>query len=363
MDTIRFDHEADDGFYRVLKHRVDDFFRVSGKSRLADRSILIKAVLFGSLIAGSYTLILLHPFPNWTLLPLAFVFGVASLLMAINIGHDAAHHVLFRSRFWNDFVQAITFTILGVSAYLWQMRHTKSHHIFPNVNGCDIDIDENPFLRLSPNQPWSWHFRFQHLYAPFAYIFVALHTILWQDFVYLFKKRLANMSEISHAPHQYAIFALCKLLYFGTVLVVPMLILPVPWWQVLLGYLGMKALASLLFVFLLIGTHFSDVTEFPALADDGGVGRTWAMHNLATACDWSPHNRIAHFFVGGVNAHASHHLFPNVSHAHYRAIARIIEDTAEEFGVSYNKLTLFGIIQSHFRFLRAMGRLPVCQPV
>jgi linoleoyl-CoA desaturase len=138
-----------------------------------------------------------------------------------------------------------------------------------------------------------------------------------------------------------------------------MLALPLPWWQVLLGYLGMKAAASLLFVFLLIGTHFSDVTEFPALAANSSVGKTWAMHNLATACDWSPHSRIAHFFVGGVNAHASHHLFPTVSHAHYRAIARIIEDTAEEFALRYNKLTLFGIIHSHFRFLRAMGLPPV----
>jgi linoleoyl-CoA desaturase len=358
MDQIRFDHECDDGFYRAVKRRVDDYFRRTGKSRFADRSILLKAVVFGASIVGSYVLILAHPFPLWTLLPLALVFGVSALLMAINIGHDAAHHVLVRSRFWNDAIQALSFALLGVSAYLWRMRHTKSHHIFPNVNGCDIDIDENPFLRLSPNQPWRSHFRFQHLYAPFAYVFVALHTVLWQDFVYLFKRRLANMTDIAHPPHQYALFVLFKALYFGAVLAAPVAVLPLPWWQVVLGYLTMKAVASLVFVFLLIGTHFSDATEFPAIGADGSVGRTWAMHNLSTACDWAPHSRLAHFFVGGVNAHASHHLFPGVSHAHYRAIARIIEDTASEFGVRYNKLTLAGIVRSHFRFLRAMGRPP-----
>ena len=363
MDAIRFEHEADDSFYQTVKLRVDDHFRQTGKTRLADGTVLLKAVVFGGLIAGSYALILLHPFPDWTLLPLAFVFGVATLLMAINIGHDAAHHVLFRSPFWNDFVQAASFSLLGVSAYLWQMRHTKSHHIFPNVNGCDIDIDENPVLRLSPNQPWRWRFQFQHRYAPFAYIFVVLHTIVWQDFAYLFKRRLANMTDISHPPHQYAIFALCKALYFAVVLAVPMLLLPLPWWQTLLGFLAMNAVASLVFVFLLIGTHFSEATEFPVVASDGTVGRTWAIHNLVTACDWSPHSRLAHFFVGGVNAHASHHLFPKVSHAHYRAIARIIEDTAAEFGVPYNKLTLPGIVRSHFRFLRNMGRRTVLAEV
>jgi linoleoyl-CoA desaturase len=361
VSAIRFDRDGG-GFYRVVKRRVDGYFRRTGKGRLADRSVLAKALLFGGLIVASYALVLWHPFPLWTLLPLAFVFGVSALLMAINVGHDAAHRVLFRSRLANDLVQAVTFSLLGVSAYLWQMRHTRSHHLFPNVNGCDIDIDENPFVRLSPNQPWRPHFRYQHLYAPFAYVFVALHTVLWQDFVYLFKRRLANLDGITHPPHQYAVFGLCKLAYFVVVLAVPMLVLPLSWWQVLLGYLAMKAAASLLFVFLLIGTHFSDVTDFPAVGAGASVGRSWALHNLATACDWAPHSRLAHFFVGGVNAHASHHLFPNVSHAHYRAIAGIIEDTAREFGVRYNNLTLAGIVASHFRFLRRMGHPPQARP-
>lgn len=361
MDTIRFSHEPDGGFYKVLKGRVAEYFRRSGKSRYADGTILAKAGLFGALIVGSYTLVVTQALPPWTLLPAAFVFGIASLLMAINIGHDAAHLVLFRSPFWNDVAHALSFTLLGVSAYLWRLRHTKSHHIFPNVNGCDIDIDENPFLRLSPNQPWWPHFRFQHLYAPLAYVFVAVYTVLWQDFVYLFKKSLANMTGIEHRWYQYVVFGACKVAYFGGVLLVPMLVLPFPWWQVLLGYLAMKAVASLVFVFLLIGTHFSDAAEFPAVAADGDVGHGWAVHNLLTSCDWSPRSRLAHFFVGGVNAHASHHLFPHVSHAHYRPIATIIEETAAEFGLPYHTFTLPGIIASHFRFLRAMGRRPVAE--
>src|SRR5262249_37740273 len=157
-------------------------------------------------------------------------------------------------------------------------------------NGCDIDIDHNPFLRLSPNQPWRWYFRYQHLYAPLAYLFVGLHTVLWQDLVYLFARRLAHLTDLPHPPARLLPFAFWKLFYFTVVLAVPMLVLPLPWWQVLLGYLAMKAVASVLFVFLLVGTHFSDVTEFPALAPDGSVGRGWALHNLVTSCDWSPHS-------------------------------------------------------------------------
>ena len=358
MQAIRFRQEADDPFYAVLKGRVDDHFRRTGKHRHADRTLWAKAALFAGLAAGSYALILWCPFTTWLLIPLAALYGVSTLLLGINLAHDAAHRSLVRTEWVNDVIQFICFTLVGVNAYLWQMRHTKSHHIFPNVNGCDIDIDENPFIRLSPNQPWRWYFQFQHLYAAPAYVFVALHTILFQDFVYLFKRQLANMIDIRHPPHQYALFVLSKVLYFGITLALPMAVLPVPWWQVLVGYLVMTAAASLVFVFLLIGTHFSEAAAFPATDADGNLPHTWAEHNLLTACDWSPTSVWAHFFVGGVNAHTAHHLFPKVCHTHYRAIAGIIIQTADEFGLEYHRTNLIGIVRSHFAFLKKMGQQP-----
>src|SRR5262245_60506028 len=93
VDAIRFDHEAS-GFYRAVKRRVDDHFRRTGKCRLADASVLLEALVFGGLVVGPYALVLLHPFPLWTLLPLAFVFGASALLLAINVGQAAHHHVL-----------------------------------------------------------------------------------------------------------------------------------------------------------------------------------------------------------------------------------------------------------------------------
>ena len=126
----------------------------------------------------------------------------------------------------------------------------------------------------------------------------------------------------------------------------------------MLGYLAMSSAVSLMFVFLLIGTHFSDRTDFPAVDADGNLDRTWAEHNLATACDSAPESWWAHFFVGGVNAHAAHHLFPRVCHTHYRAIARIIIEVTDEYGVAYNRSSFTGMVRSHFAFLRQMGERP-----
>src|SRR5262249_5601159 len=328
------------------------------KSPRAGWVLLVKALILVSLVVGSYAAILVIG-KGWILIPLGVVFAVSALLLAINVGHDASHDAVFKSRLLNFILHRACFLLTGINGYLWRMRHLNSHHLFPNVNGSDTDIDENPVMRLSPNQPWRWHFQFQHIYGPFMYLFAASHTTWWGDFVYLSKKNLANMTDIKHPWYEYILFFLSKLAYVAIVLVIPMLVLEIPWWQVVLGYLFVKCVASLLFVFLLIGTHFSDLADFPVPDEKtGSVGRTWAEHNMATACDWSPHSLLAHFISGGVNAHASHHLFPDVCHTHYPAIAKLIERSAQEFGVPYNRVSMWGMVRSHFLFLYQLGRRP-----
>ena len=357
MSTLRFEPETEGSFYAVCKKRVEEHLRDAGRSQRAGWLLLVKFVILASLVIGCYAAILIIG-KGWILLPLGVIFAISALLLAINVGHDASHDAVFRSPLLNFIVQRVCFLLTGINGYLWRMRHLNSHHLFPNVNGSDTDIDENPVMRLSPNQPWRWHFQYQYLYAPFMYLFAASHTTWWGDFIYLFKKQLANMTNIKHPWYEYVLFFLSKAAYFVIVLVIPMLVLEIPWWQVLLGYMVVKAIGSLVFIFLLIGTHFSDLADFPVPAENGSVGRTWAEHNMATACDWSPHSPVAHFVSGGVNAHAAHHLFPEISHTRYRAIARIIEQTAKEFGIQYNQVSMFGMVRSHFRFLYQLGRRP-----
>ena len=194
------------------------------------------------------------------------------------------------------------------------------------------------------------------------YLFAVLQTTVWGDFLYLFKKELANLKNIRQPPVVFVQFFLGKVFYFAFSLGVPMMVLNYPWWQVLLGYLLASACGSLLFVFFLIGTHFSDLADFPVPDEKGSVGRSWADHNMATACDWSPRSLAAHFVSGGVNAHASHHLFPNICHTHYPAVTKIIEETAREHNYPYNCVSLFGMVKSHFRFLYLLGRRPGATP-
>ena len=183
-----------------------------------------------------------------------------------------------------------------------------------------------------------------------------IHTVFIQDVQYLFKRELANMVDIRHPPSAYVGFVACKVVYLAIVFAIPALVLSIPWWQVLIGTLLMSFVSSCLFVYLLIGTHFAEETAFPETDENGELAHDWATHAMLTSLDWNPYSRVAHAIAGGSNAHAAHHLFPNISHTHYREITRIIAKVSVEYGVPHHVTDFPRMVRSHFRFLKAVGR-------
>ena len=283
---------------------------------------------------------------------------ISALFLAVNLGHDAVHDALTPSARINRFVYLATFTLLGVDGRLWFLRHRKSHHVFPNVLGCDADIDDNPFVRLSPHHRWRPHHRFQHVYAPLLYMLVAVHSIVVQDAVYLRKTRLANMRHLRHSPAELLGFFFRKAVYFVLCLGLPIALLPLPAWQIALGWLGATAVMSLTFMALLVGTHFAEEAVFPEVGPDGRLPRSWAEHAVATSVDWSPDSRFVHFFTGGFNTHVTHHLFPNTCHLHYREIDPLVKAAARRHGLPVATTNLAGLVASHWRFLERLSRGP-----
>ena len=355
---IRFAEGGGGAFYKEAKQAADGYLATAGKSRFADARMIVKGLIFGGLAAASYAGVLWSGLPGPALFGFAAVSQLAAFFLAVNLGHDAAHDALFRSQRLNRFVVNATFTLLGVDGRLWALRHRKSHHVFPNVLGCDADIDDNTFVRLSPHHRWRPYHRYQHFYAPLLYMLVGLHSILVQDIVYLRKKSLANMRNLTPSRGEIAGFFFRKAVYFTLCLVLPLALLPLPAWQIVLGWIGVTAIMSLTFMALLVGTHFAEESAFPAVAADGTIPRGWAEHAVATAVDWNPESRFVHFLTGGFNTHATHHLFPNLSHLHYRAIDPLMKAAARRHGIAVAATTLGGLMLSHWRFLRRLGRGP-----
>jgi linoleoyl-CoA desaturase len=83
----------------------------------------------------------------------------------------------------------------------------------------------------------------------------------------------------------------------------------------------------------------------------------WAEHQVRATVDFAPSNQLLGWYVGGLNFQVEHHLFPDVCHVHYPALAEIVESACEAHGIPYHaRRTLRDAIAAHHRFLRVMGR-------
>ena len=347
---MKFREGRDKEFLADVRARAADYFAGRGVGRHGDGRVAAKGVVLVVVAAGLYGAILSNRLPGPALLAAALLYGVACILISFNLAHDAAHEALSGRRWVNRVVYVGTFLLNGTSAYLWKRRHVGSHHTFPNVKGGDADMDDNPFLRVSPASPYRRYFRYQHLYAPFIYALFSLYSVFLYDFAFFFRDRLANIdlrAEVRR-PRVLAIVALEKAVYLGLTLVVPILVIDRPAWQVALGFVAMQLASSLAFTMPLVSTHIAEGIAFPEADDQGRIAGSWAAHQLATSMDYSPESRLANWLLGAVNAHAAHHLFPDVCHVHYVPLSRIIRETASEYGVRYNAMSYPAALRSHF---------------
>ncbi len=358
---IQFAKTAPDAFFLTLNARVDTYLQTrQGGNRFANGEMYAKLIFYPALWLGLYGLLLSGFVHNRLILLVIYsLTGLAGILMAFNLSHDAAHHSIFRNRRWNAWLYFLTFNLQGVNAYLWRIRHIESHHLFPNVDGCDADIDDNTIIRLSPHRDHRrWH-RWQHLYAPFLYLFYTLFWIFIKDFMYLRKRELANLRLPAHPLREVFLLLGMKVFYLFYLLWLPKTILGLSWGEALTGFVVMHGVISLWFVFTLVSSHLAEETEFPQVGADERLPYSWMAHQVATSLDFHPRSRIAGWLFGGFNAHVAHHLFPSVCHVHYVGISKIIRQTADEFQYTYHETTLWQAIGSHFRYLKKLGNVPV----
>jgi len=168
--------------------------------------------------------------------------GFVSTCVAYNICHDAAHGTFSSNKMINNIIYYFTFNMLGTNAYLWKIRHQHAHHIFPNVPGCDVDIEGNNILRLGPHSPWKEKYKYQVFYAPILYSIYTLYWVFIKDFVILSWPTLANLKNIKHSYKQAFSLVFAKLIYFVYMLLIPTLVMDISFGEVFIGFIIMQTL-------------------------------------------------------------------------------------------------------------------------
>ncbi|MFP4091134.1 MAG: fatty acid desaturase family protein, partial [Cyclobacteriaceae bacterium] len=194
-------------------------------------------------------------------------------------------------------------------------------------------------------------------YVFFLYGLMTL-LLLTNDFVKMLNYNRWGMvkQQRTSLDKEYTRLVLLKLVYLFFMLVLPVLVTPLLWWQVLIGFLVMHLTTGFILSVIFQMAHIVEGAHQPMPNEEGNIENAWAIHQLETTANFSPDNRVLNWFAGGLNYQVEHHLFPNICHVHYRKISGIVSRTASEFNLEYNvKPTFRSAIGSHIRMLKTLG--------
>ena len=317
-------------------------------------TIWLKFVFYGSLSAITYTFIYVAERPVSVVLSYIF-YGLASILLAFNFSHDFSHNTVFNNKKLNNFCFTVIYTLVGAHAEAWKQRHVNAHHYAPNVENYDPDLKITKLIRVTPNSPWFWYHKYQHIYAPPAYTIYSLFWIFIKDFIILYSKD----AYTARKDLQYhLIFWAQKTVYLTLMLVLPILYSGQTWQVVLTGFLLMHLVQSLFLLFTFFMTHHVEATEYPATDEKGNIQTSWLMNQVKSSNDMHPFSATANFIFGGFNNHIAHHLFPHVHHVYYPEISRILYAVLMENNIKPNQTTYWGGVVSHLQLLKRRGLKP-----
>lgn len=344
-----------DHFRKALRARVDEYFKRSGREPRDCPQMYVKtAIIFSGLIA-TYLLLVFAPLNWWLGIPLCIVLGLAMAGVGFNVQHDGAHRA-YSKYGWINRLTAMTLDLLGGSSYIWARKHNKIHHSYTNIAGHDEDINVGFFARIAPEQRWRYFHRLQQYYLWFLYGFLPIKWQWVDDFKDVLVGRIGEHPLQRPKGWDLVQFVGGKVAFFSFVFVLPVFFHS--FWVVLGAYVLASFAQGLVLSTVFQLAHCVEEAEFPTpQPETGQIESSWAAHQVETTVGFAPRNKLLSWFVGGLNFQLEHHLFPQICHIHYAAIAPLVEQTCKEFGLRYrvNRTFLAGVA-SHFRWLRQMGR-------
>lgn len=360
MNQLKFSRVDKSKFFRTLNKRVNDYFKEKKIARTGNWRLHIKTVVMFALYLGPYFLLLFLNTPWWLSLILAIVMGVGMAGVGMNVMHDA-NHGAYSSKGWVNKLMGSSMYLLAGNVYNWQVQHNVLHHTYTNIQDHDEDLEAGRVLRFSKHSEWRPHHKFQHYYSIFLYGLLTINWVITTDFMQTkrYLKRKLSYGEFPNPVKQWALLGFTKVLYLAIWIVIPLLFFNMAWWQILIGFFIMHYVAGLILSVVFQLAHVVGDTEIYEADESGTMKNTWAIHQLFTTVNFGTNNWLVNWYTGGLNHQVEHHIFPNISHVHYKSISQIVKETAIEHNLPYKEYeTTRKAIIAHFGHLKQMGLKP-----
>lgn len=344
----------DTGFQSELRHRIDAYFQRTGLPQRDCPRMYLKTAIILVAFATTYGLLVFLAQTWWQALPLAVLLGLESAAIGFNIQHDGGHQS-YSNHSWVNKLMALTLDLIGGSSYVWHWKHGVFHHMYTNITDYDADLEVGFVGRMSPHQPWLPIHRWQHIYLWALYGLMPIKWQLYDDFQDVISGYIG--AQRFPRPQGWDLVRLLvgKTLFFTLAFGIPLMRHSL---GTVLAYYGVMAIAlGIVLSIVFQMAHCVEGVGFPLpLAETACMEDAWAIHQIETTVNFSRHNPVITWLLGGLNYQVEHHLFPRICHIHYPELAKIVEVTCQEFGITYREHASFiGGVVSHGRWLQRMG--------
>lgn len=345
-------------FIRELRASVKEYFDKNKLSKFGNASLVTKSLVMTVLYLGPYVLMLLGIVQSVPLMLLCWLtMGLGMAGMGMVLMHDANHQSFSRNSILNNMLSKSIFLLGGFPA-TWRHQHNTLHHSFTNIEGHDEDISPIGLLRFSPHKPLMKIHKFQQFYAWFFYGLMTISWISAKDFLQISRYKKMDISFSKGKSFNRLLIELIasKLFYYLVFLIIPLLFFQVSWYWTVLFFFVMHFVGGLSLSIIFQTAHVVPSSKFPLPDDKGNVENSWAIHQLQTTSDYSPRSRVFSWLIGGLNYQVVHHLFPNISHVHYRKLSKIVKETTAKYELPYHVQSNFMMaVINHFRMLKTLG--------
>ena len=355
----KFSAKKEKEFFRVLNSKIHEYFKSNNIDKFGGKTIVFKSIFMIALYFVPLILLLSGTITSiWAFFAVWIIMGLGKAGIGMGVMHDANHGSFSRSKKVNNYL-SYTMNLIGANSKIWKIQHNYLHHTYTNIDGSDEDILAPALLRFSPYQKKHPIHKFQHIYVWFMYSLTTLNWVLVRNFAQAFKfRKMQIIKSNKELTKDITNISLWKLLYFGYIIGLPILLTPFPPLLIIAGFVTMHLITGLILSTIFQTAHVMPSTDFPAPNEQRFIDNNWFVHQMETTTNFGSKSRLFAWLIGGLDHQVEHHLFQNISHVHYRKISEITSTIARKYSIPYNtEKNFFSAVKSHALMLKKLGRM------
>jgi len=318
----------EDGFYNILKKRVNTYFGNQSKkwSFSYVGTVLSSIGIFGLSQYLTFT-------SDYTVIKglSSFTSGCSMVFLGYNVLHDGSHYAISNYPKLNNSLSMLIQSIVFWNHTLWGYHHVIRHHQYTGMIEFDPDIrNSKPFFRKSKQLTKSKS-ELSDKYISIKLIVFNIFlpgTLLGQSLLYnlwTYKKHLWKMDlpDIFGKTQDYVQYTV-SLLYISFYLY----------------YAGLPYLycyiVGLNTLYWIGSAPDHDMYDTHKQIEKHDTLIDWGEMQVRHSGNFMESYSLFTRYMGGINYQIEHHLFPSLSNHKLKEIAPLVKKTCQEFNIPYH---------------------------